>query len=51
MVYLNPAHFITMTFWESPEDIRAFAEEGVEAAKYCPEDKKFLLEFEPNTVH
>ncbi len=44
-------HFITMTFWESLEAIKAFAGEDVEAAKYYPEDRDFLLEFEPTVVH
>ncbi len=44
-------HFITMTFWESLDAIRAFAGDDVETAKYYPEDQDFLLEFEPNVVH
>ena len=44
-------HFITLTFWESLEAIKGFAGEDVETAKYYPEDKDFLLEFEPNVVH
>jgi heme-degrading monooxygenase HmoA len=44
-------HFITLTFWESLEAIKGFAGENVEAAKYYPEDKDFLLEFEPTVVH
>ena len=44
-------HFITMTFWESLDAIRAFAGEDVEVAKYYPEDQEFLLEFEPTVVH
>lgn len=44
-------HFVTMTFWESMAAIRAFAGEEVEAAKYYPEDRDFLLEFEPTVVH
>jgi heme-degrading monooxygenase HmoA len=44
-------HFITMTFWENLEAIKAFAGETVEMAKYYPEDKDFLLEFEPRVVH
>ena len=44
-------HFITMTFWESLDAIKAFAGEDVETAKYYPEDKDFLLEFEPRVVH
>ena len=44
-------HFITLTFWENLEAIKGFAGEAVETAKYYPEDKDFLLEFEPNVVH
>jgi heme-degrading monooxygenase HmoA len=44
-------HFITMTFWESLDAIRGFAGDDVEVAKYYPEDKDFLLEFEPTVVH
>ena len=44
-------HFITLTFWESLEAIKGFAGEDVEVAKYYPEDKDFLLEFEPNVMH
>lgn len=44
-------HFITLTFWKDLESIKAFAGEEVEVAKYYPEDRDFLLEFEPNVVH
>lgn len=44
-------HFVTMTFWESMDAIRGFAGAKVEAAKYYPEDRDFLLEFEPEVVH
>ena len=44
-------HFITLTFWESLDAIRAFAGEDVEKAKYYPEDAEFLLEYEPRVVH
>jgi len=44
-------HFITLTFWESPEAIKGFAGENIEAAKYYPEDQDYLLEFEPMVVH
>jgi heme-degrading monooxygenase HmoA len=45
------AHFITLTFWESRQAIQAFAGENIEIARYYPEDKKFLLEFEPTVSH
>jgi heme-degrading monooxygenase HmoA len=44
-------HFITLTFWKDMESIKGFAGDDVEAAKYYPEDKDFLLEFEPRVVH
>ncbi len=44
-------HFITLTYWESMDAIRTFAGEDVEKAKYYPEDKDYLLEFEPRVVH
>ena len=44
-------HFITFTFWKDMGSIKAFAGEDVEVAKYYPEDKEYLLEFEPKVVH
>ena len=44
-------HFVTLTFWESMEAIKGFAGDDVETAKYYPEDKDFLLEFEPKVLH
>jgi heme-degrading monooxygenase HmoA len=44
-------HFVTLTFWESVSAIRAFAGEDISVAKYYPEDREFLLEFEPGVVH
>ena len=45
------AHFYTFTLWESLEAIRAFAGSPIEKAKYYPEDREFLLEFEPQVTH
>jgi heme-degrading monooxygenase HmoA len=44
-------HFITFTFWKDMASIKAFAGKEVETAKYYPEDREFLLEFEPTVVH
>jgi len=44
-------HFITVTFWENMDVIKSFAGEDAETAKYYPEDKEYLLEFEPTVVH
>jgi len=45
------AHFITLSFWESPAAITAFAGVDPAAAKYYPEDERYLLEFEPTVTH
>ena len=45
------AHFLTLSYWTSLEAIRAFAGEAIDIAKYYPEDRTFLLEFEPTVLH
>lgn len=44
-------HFLTLTLWENMDVIHGFAGENVEQAKYYPEDRDFLLEFEPTVAH
>ena len=44
-------HFVTLTFWESLDAVRGFAGDDVDAAKYYPEDKDFLLDFEARVTH
>jgi hypothetical protein len=39
------------SLWESIDAIKTFAGEDYERARYYPEDKGFLLEFEPNVQH
>jgi heme-degrading monooxygenase HmoA len=45
------AHFYTLTFWEDMEAIREFAGPEPEKARYYPEDKNYLLAFEPFVQH
>lgn len=45
------AHFLTLTFWDSVASIKKFAGEDYEKARYYPEDKDFLLEFEEKVMH
>lgn len=45
------AHFITLTYWETEQAIRAFAGKELLNAKYYPEDTDYLLEFEPFVQH
>ena len=47
----NEAHFQLITFWESLEAVKNFAGADYEKAKYYPEDKAFLLEFEEKVQH
>jgi hypothetical protein len=44
-------HFYTVTEWQDIESIKKFAGEDYEKARYYPEDKTFLLEFEENVNH
>jgi heme-degrading monooxygenase HmoA len=45
------AEFMLISLWESLEAVRRFAGDDVERAVYYPEDKDFLLAFEPTVVH
>jgi heme-degrading monooxygenase HmoA len=45
------AEFVLISLWESFDAVRAFAGSNIENAVYYPEDKKFLLELEPNVTH
>ncbi len=45
------AHFLTLSYWENEDAIRAFAGDDLCKAKYYPEDEGFLLEFEPRVTH
>jgi heme-degrading monooxygenase HmoA len=43
--------FLTFTFWESLEAIKAFAGEDYETAVYYPEDDRFLVERDATCAH
>ena len=44
-------HICTVSWWDSYESIKRFAGEDFTKAKYYEEDKKYLLEFEPEVLH
>jgi heme-degrading monooxygenase HmoA len=44
-------HFWTVTKWDSLDSIKQFAGEQYEKARYYPEDKKYLFEFEETAIH
>ena len=45
------AEFLLISLWESYDAIRGFAGEDFERAVYYPEDKDYLLGFEPKVAH
>lgn len=45
------AHFTLVSLWESEEAIARFAGIPIDKSHYYPEDKAFLLEFEPTVQH
>ncbi len=44
-------HFLTVTEWDNIENIKQFAGDDYEKARYYEEDKKYLLEFEETVTH
>lgn len=47
----NIGHFTLITYWENLDVIKNFAGDDFEKAKYYPEDKNYLLEFEEKVTH
>lgn len=45
------ARFLTLSFWDSMDAIKAFAGPNPGEARYYPEDQEFLLGFEPTVRH
>jgi heme-degrading monooxygenase HmoA len=45
------AEFVTLTFWGSLDDVRAFAGDPVETAVFYPEDDRFLADRETTVSH
>jgi heme-degrading monooxygenase HmoA len=43
--------FLTFTFWESLDAVKAFAGEDYETAVYYPEDDRFLVERDTTCAH
>jgi len=43
--------FTFISFWDSMDAIRAFAGDDVERAVYYPEDRRYLLDLDPNVHH
>ena len=47
----SEGHFKLITYWDDYDVIKNFAGNNIEEAKYYPEDKAYLLEFEEKVQH
>jgi len=47
----DEAEFGVISFWDSLDDVKAFAGEDVDVARYFPEDERYLLELTPRLKH
>lgn len=47
----DEAEFGVMSLWDSLDDVKAFAGEDVDVARYFPEDERYLLGFTPRLKH
>ena len=45
------ADFLVVSFWQELSDIRVFAGDDLEQARYYPEDRQFLLHLEHKVQH
>jgi heme-degrading monooxygenase HmoA len=43
--------FVTLTFWDSLEAVRAFAGDDIEKAVFYPDDDRVLVDRENTTAH
>jgi heme-degrading monooxygenase HmoA len=47
----DEAEFGVISFWDSLDEVKAFAGEDEDVARYFPDDERFLLEFTPRLKH
>ncbi|MEO0501407.1 MAG: antibiotic biosynthesis monooxygenase [Pseudomonadota bacterium] len=45
------SHFLLVTLWRDMDAVREFAGDDPAAAKYYPEDERYLLEKEPQSLN
>jgi heme-degrading monooxygenase HmoA len=50
-IVADRAEFVFTSFWDSMDDIRAFASNDVHRARYYPEDEEMLLAMPPDIDH
>ena len=47
----DEGHVMTLSFWDSYQAISLFAGQDIAAARYYPEDERFLLDFPERVEH
>ena len=47
----DEAEVLTISLWDSVDNIKAFAGEDISKARYYPKDKEYLLELEEHVRH
>ncbi|MDQ6825256.1 MAG: antibiotic biosynthesis monooxygenase [Candidatus Eremiobacteraeota bacterium] len=47
----DEAEVVTLSLWDSYDDIKIFAGDDIAKARYYPKDEQYLLEFEPTVRH
>ena len=45
------AHFMTISYWGSRDEIRAYAGDDIEKTHHLPKDADYLLELPPHVKH
>ena len=45
------AEFMTISYWGSRDEIRAYAGDDIEKTHHLPKDHEYLLELPPNVKH
>ena len=45
------AEFMTISYWGSREEIRAYAGDDIEKTHHLPKDREYLLELPPRVKH
>jgi hypothetical protein len=45
------AHFTTISYWSSRDEIRAYAGDDIERTHHLRKDKDYLLELPPHVEH
>ena len=50
-VHDDVAEFVTISYWGSPDEIRAYAGADIEKTHHLPKDAEYLLELPPHVKH